>query len=311
MRYPVGKDNNDFLKNWYVATEFGSPESYGFHEALDINLNTGGNSDLGQPLYAVADGKIVYYHNNSHPSKNFGRHMVLECDTPRGKRWYHYAHCQEITDHVQEVKEGDVIGKLGNSGTEAAHLHFAALKVDPSTLPGGIDSIAKTKDQLNQWWERFEILEDTQSSSLKYTEEEMTKVRLERDNNWNSFQEAKTLAEETKKKLKEEQDSRQKDLESIGNRLHCGADVPSIISNITTLITYEDKARELEQKLSDEHNEYEKRLKAALDKVESLQKQLDMVTTELEDLKANKPDTPTSPDKSFISKILEAIFGKK
>lgn len=158
MRYPVGRSGNALDPLWYNAQPFGNPTDYGFHEGDDFNLRTGGDSDLGQPLYAVANGKIVYYHNASHPASGFGRHMVLECETSRGKRWYMYSHCQEITAEAKEVKEGDIIGKLGKSGTPLAHLHFSVIKANPSTLPQGIDTIAKTSKQLNDWWEKFEIL---------------------------------------------------------------------------------------------------------------------------------------------------------
>lgn len=178
MRYPVGLGTQqDFDKNWYIATEFGYPESYGFHEGQDINLRTGGDTDMGQPLYAVADGKIVYFHDNSHPTKNFGRHMVLECETSRGKRWYHYAHCQEITAEVKQVKQGDAIGKLGKSGTTYAHLHFAVYKVDPASLPSGIDSIAKTTAQLNTNWEKFELLSPVSSTPTPMpTNDDLNKI---------------------------------------------------------------------------------------------------------------------------------------
>lgn len=181
MRYPVGKSGNSLDSAWYNAQPFGNQTSYGYHEGDDFNLKTGGDSDLGQPLYAVADGKIAYYHNASHPTSGFGRHMVLECDTSRGKRWYHYAHCQEITAGVKEVKEGDVIGKLGKSGTVYAHLHFAVFKVDPMTLSNGIDSIAKTQTQLNSNWEKFEIL---QGGSMPDDD-----ARLSRDHYWNVLRE--------------------------------------------------------------------------------------------------------------------------
>lgn len=166
MRYPCGTSNADFIKNWYNAQPFGAKTSYGYHEGDDFNLKTGGNSDLGQPLYAVADGKIAYYHNASHSSFGFGRHMVLECDTIKGKRWYHYAHCQEITALQKDVKEGEVIGKLGKSGTPIAHLHFAVFKVDPSSLHKGIDSIASTEGSLHASWEKFELVSSTQEPMI-------------------------------------------------------------------------------------------------------------------------------------------------
>jgi murein DD-endopeptidase MepM/ murein hydrolase activator NlpD len=155
MRYPVGQlgTKDEFDKFWYVADGFGINRETYYHEGLDINLKSGGDTDLGELLYAVGDGKIVYYHDNSHPTKGFGRHLVLECQTPLGTRWFHYCHCQEITATVKEVKRGDVIGKLGKSGTQSAHLHFAVFKVDPSTLRNGIDTIAKTITELNSWWE--------------------------------------------------------------------------------------------------------------------------------------------------------------
>lgn len=154
MRYPV-----DNWSKWYNAQPFGTPTSYGYHEGDDLNLSTGGDTDLGQPLYAVAMGKIVYFHNNSHPTTGFGRHMVLQVETSIGRRWYHYAHCDSITAETKEVPEGTKIGVLGKSGTTSAHLHFAVFKVDPSTLYNGIDSIAKTTTNLNAWWEKFKLLD--------------------------------------------------------------------------------------------------------------------------------------------------------
>lgn len=187
MRFPVGRSGNTLDPLWYIATQFGHSEPYGFHEGLDLNLRTGADSDLGQPLYAVANGIIRYYHNASHPNSGFGRHMVLECETIRGKRWYHYAHAQEIITEVISVKEGDVIGKLGKSGTQTAHLHFSCFKVDPITTYGGIDSLASNLTNLNNWWEKFELL--ATSEPLVYTESQMTIVRLERDKWFNLLKE--------------------------------------------------------------------------------------------------------------------------
>jgi hypothetical protein len=166
MRFPVGKlgTKEEFSREWYDAQPFGTKTSYGFHEGPDMNLKSGGDSDLGEPLYAVNKGRIVYYHNESHPNANFGRHMVLECNTPLGRRWFHYAHCQEITARQKDVEKGEIIGKLGKSGTSSAHLHFAVFKVDPGTLPQGIDTIAKSQQQLNDWWEdAFITLNSTDS----------------------------------------------------------------------------------------------------------------------------------------------------
>ncbi len=151
MRPPVGKSWQDYKNNWYVADGFGVYRGSYYHSGLDINLKTGGDSDLGQPLYAVLPGKVVYYHKNSHPTSSYGKHCVLECDTPKGKRWFHYAHTQDFK--TGSFNEGDQIGALGKSGTKYAHLHFTVFKVDPKTLPKGIDTVIKTKQQLADWLE--------------------------------------------------------------------------------------------------------------------------------------------------------------
>jgi murein DD-endopeptidase MepM/ murein hydrolase activator NlpD len=149
MIYPV----NNF-SDWYDAQPYGNVTTYGFHEGADLNLKTGGNTDLGQELKSIAKGKIVYYHYSSHPTVNFGRHLVVKIEGPWGTRWVHYAHCQSegFLNASQDVTEGQVIARLGNSGTAYAHCHFAVFKVDPATI-GGIDVIARTREQLESWWE--------------------------------------------------------------------------------------------------------------------------------------------------------------
>lgn len=151
--YPVGKTKEEVDSKWYLADKFNSDRGTYFHSGVDWNLNTGGDSDLGQPLYAVGDGKIVYYHNSSHPNSGYGRHMVLMCETPFGIKWFHYAHCQEIITDVKEVKAGDIIGKLGKSGTKYAHLHFSVFHKDPKDHPKGIDLVDTDAALLDEYLE--------------------------------------------------------------------------------------------------------------------------------------------------------------
>lgn len=156
MRYPVSNTGNkeDFERDWYVAQGFGEPTNYGFHEGADINLKTGGDTDLGQEIKSIANGKIVYYHFASHPTTGFGRHLVYRIDGPWGVRWIHCCHLtdQNFQNTTVDVPEGTIVGRLGKSGTPYAHLHFAIFKVDPVTI-GGIDKFAKTQAELNTYWE--------------------------------------------------------------------------------------------------------------------------------------------------------------
>lgn len=162
MRYPVtaGGSKQEFDSDWYVAQSFGKPTTYGFHDGADINLKipvgSTGDIDLGQELKAIAPGKIVYYHYSSHPNTvpTFGRHLVLKIDGPWGTRWVHYAHCLDqdfVKDTSLNISEGQIIARIGKSGTPYAHLHFSVYKVDPVTF--GIDNIPNNYTELNQYWE--------------------------------------------------------------------------------------------------------------------------------------------------------------
>lgn len=184
MRKPV----NDFEK-WYDAHPFGTKTDYGYHEAADLNLKTGGDTDLGQPLFAIADGIVTSVHLHT-SSANFGNHIHIKHDGPWGTVWSHYAHCSEIlTTEGSTVKEGDLIARVGKSGTVYSHLHFA-IKLEPT----GIDGIAKTSEDLKKWTNPIQFIEKWPTVVIApgktYSEEEYTKVRLERDTNWNLYQEA-------------------------------------------------------------------------------------------------------------------------
>jgi murein DD-endopeptidase MepM/ murein hydrolase activator NlpD len=45
---------------WYVATKFAEEYSLGIHPGEDWNGSGGSNTDLGQEVYAVANGRVVF-----------------------------------------------------------------------------------------------------------------------------------------------------------------------------------------------------------------------------------------------------------
>ena len=148
MRLPV-----EDWESWYSAQEFEAKTSYGYHDGEDINLKTGGDTDLGQPLYAISDGEVTSVH--SHTSKpTFGNHVHIAHDGAWGRVWCHYAHCDDIRVKVgDKVSEGQIVATLGKSGTTYAHLHWA-IKLQPA----GVDGIAKTLDDLKKWTNPIEFV---------------------------------------------------------------------------------------------------------------------------------------------------------
>lgn len=141
MRLPV-----EDWDRWYNAQKFGVKTDYGYHEGDDINLKTGGDTDLGQPIYAISSGEVTSVH--SHTGKpTFGKHTHVKHEGPWGVVWCHYAHCNEIfVKEGDQVLEGQRIATVGKTGTGFAHLHWA-IKLQPT----GVDAIAKTLDDLSKW----------------------------------------------------------------------------------------------------------------------------------------------------------------
>lgn len=148
MRYPVGKTEEDFRNNWYNAQGYGVKTSYGYHEGDDLNLKTGGSTDLGQPLYAIEDGEISGVDTTS--TTGFGKQIFIKFKDPLDQNrfyWCMYAHCQSVTvKQGDQVTEGQQIGTLGKSGTTAPHLHFSI-----KNTPNGMDNVANTLEELSQW----------------------------------------------------------------------------------------------------------------------------------------------------------------
>jgi hypothetical protein len=93
---------------------------------MDINdRNAPHGNDAGTPVYASGDGHItdVDYQNE------IGNYVVLETDAGVTFKYAHLARAL-VTDEVpyNEVEEGDLIGLLGNTGTNTTgpHLHWEA-----------------------------------------------------------------------------------------------------------------------------------------------------------------------------------------
>ena len=275
---------DEFDKFWYDAQGFGVKTDYGYHEGCDFNLKTGGDSDLGQLLYAVGDGKIVYYHDNSHPTTGFGKHMVLYCQTPLGDRWYHYAHCQEITATVKEVKKGDVIGKLGKTGTQYAHLHFAVFKVDPKTLRGGIDTIAKTITELNSWWEDPFVTLNMEEKPKDLPEWFKTLLQergisLDREGEFRTFWEKAIKYDDNIRQLQEQIKTAN---EVLSQKT---LEISMQVDKIQQLQNKVDELNELYNKIRQERDDFEWQARNALRNLENLQDQLEKQEVESQEAK--------------------------
>ncbi len=122
--FPVGKPNADgYYKSRGLRLR--APEHFG----EDWNGRAGGNSDIGAPVYAIADGVVTFAHNVRTGWGNVVLTRHAYRDPASGKVKY----IDTLNGHLdsmlvktgQLIKRGQQIGTIGtNFGMYPAHLHF-------------------------------------------------------------------------------------------------------------------------------------------------------------------------------------------
>jgi len=115
--FPVGKPN---AKAYYNARGFMEEQ----HLGDDWNAGTGGNSDLGDPIYAIAAGIVTTAANFG---GGWGNVIMIEHHVPNENNVESlYAHCLEnMVKKGDKVEKGQQIATIGNAdGAYLAHLHF-------------------------------------------------------------------------------------------------------------------------------------------------------------------------------------------
>jgi murein DD-endopeptidase MepM/ murein hydrolase activator NlpD len=123
--YPVGKPH---AEGYYVFRGYW-PNG---HLGEDWNGNGGGNTDLGDPVYAIADGIAVY---SSDYGMGWGNVIILRhaYRDGQGRVMYIdslYGHLDRRDARMDQiVKRGQQIGTIGTAhGKYYAHLHFEIRK---------------------------------------------------------------------------------------------------------------------------------------------------------------------------------------
>ena len=118
--FPIGKPHG---QNYYKANYFGQKN----HLGEDWNGKHGGNTDLGDPTYSIANGLVTFSEKVCcgwgnvvrivHRLPNHPEHRYIESV---------YAHLDQI--HVKTgdlISRGQQIGTIGNAdGKYSAHLHL-------------------------------------------------------------------------------------------------------------------------------------------------------------------------------------------
>jgi murein DD-endopeptidase MepM/ murein hydrolase activator NlpD len=153
--FPVGKPNADgYYKSRGLRLR--SPQHFG----EDWNGRKGGDSDLGDPVYAIADGVVTFAHD---VRTGWGK-LVLTRHAYRDKESGQVKFIDTLNAHLdtmlvkvgQMVKRGQQIGTIGtNYGMYPAHLHFEmrhniTIGVVRNSVPADMVNWADPSDFINR-----------------------------------------------------------------------------------------------------------------------------------------------------------------
>ena len=123
LAIPVSGIKANQLTDTYTQARAGGAR---VHDAIDIM------ADEGTPVIAATDGKVekLFFSNG-------GGGITVYVRSPDQRWTYYYAHLQGYAPGLaegQQVKRGQVIGRVGHTGNASAegpHLHFAINRMDP------------------------------------------------------------------------------------------------------------------------------------------------------------------------------------
>lgn len=151
--------NGKKYSGWYKAVNFAENYSLGIHPGEDWNGIGGGDTDLGQAVYATARGKVIFAKSCPSP---WGKVVMIEhrfIENGHIRKVYsQYAHLQEIlVEKGTVVTRRQQIGKIGKGDFDEypAHLHFEMRK-------HGLDSMVadywpSSHDKTTEWVKSYYV----------------------------------------------------------------------------------------------------------------------------------------------------------
>lgn len=133
---PMGTAHGAFTYNaqsfWEMNTERG-----GRHTGDDLNGIGGMNSDLGDPVFAIGNGLVIYA---GEPDPSWGKTLLIAHRLTDGRLVQSmYSHLESISVPLDDqVVRGQRIGRVGNAGGRyLAHLHFEMHEASGPSLGAG------------------------------------------------------------------------------------------------------------------------------------------------------------------------------
>jgi hypothetical protein len=133
---PLGSEHAGLVYNAQKFWEMNEKRG-GHHTGDDLNGIGGMNSDLGDPVFSIADGLVLY---TGEPSPGWGKLVVIGHRTPDGNALHSmHAHLDRIdVARGMLVARGAQVGTVGTAnGYYPAHLHFEIRASDGVDIGAG------------------------------------------------------------------------------------------------------------------------------------------------------------------------------
>jgi murein DD-endopeptidase MepM/ murein hydrolase activator NlpD len=122
-----------------VSSEFGARWGK-LHKGIDIA------ADSGEPVYAVAEGEVIYAGNGL---RGYGNVVIVQHD---GHLSSLYAHNRELrVKQGDRVTQGTLLALLGNTGRSTGpHVHFEIREGDTAVNPRSVLPVSKLADAVGE-----------------------------------------------------------------------------------------------------------------------------------------------------------------
>jgi hypothetical protein len=133
---PMGSEHGALTYNAQKFWEMNEKRG-GRHTGDDLNGIGGMDSDLGDPVFSVADGRVIYA---GEPSSGWGNTLIIAHRAADGRMLHAmYSHLDRIdVAREQPVSRGARIGTVGTgNGNYPAHLHFEMRESDGADIGAG------------------------------------------------------------------------------------------------------------------------------------------------------------------------------